>query len=412
MQEPEQMIDIYELLDTIVDLDGSDLHLVVGDPPTIRLHGGLKKLEKYGHITPEQTVYMMKQVSPERSQRELEEFRGADFGFSFGGKARFRVSLFMQKGTVALNMRLIPYKLLTFEEVGLNDDIKELCKSPRGLVLVTGPTGSGKTTTLASMINYINLTRECHIITIEDPIEYYQTHNMSIISQREVGVDVPTFDIGVVKALRQDPDVILVGEMRDLATISAAVRAAETGHLVFSTLHTTGAARTVDRIVDVFPFDQQEQIRTQLGGNLLAVISQALLPKIGGGRVAAFEIMHCTPAIQHMIRDRKTHSITSAIQTGSQLGMKTLDTSLFDLYTRQVITKEDMLRLAERPDEILEKLGEHVPDHMRVSDNQPRTQQGQQRPGQPQPGYPQQQQPGYPQQPGGYGPPPGQQGRR
>jgi twitching motility protein PilT len=196
--------------------------------------------------------------------------------------------------------------------------------------------------------------------------------------------------------------------MRDLATISAAVRAAETGHLVFSTLHTTGAARTVDRIVDVFPFDQQEQIRTQLGGNLLAVISQALLPKIGGGRVAAFEIMHCTPAIRHMIRDRKTHSITSAIQTGSQLGMKTLDVSLFDLYTRHVIEKEDMLRLAERPDEILEKLGEHVPDYMRTAaEGQQRPQQGQQRPGQPQPGYPQ--------QPGGYGqqpPGPPEQGRR
>lgn len=413
MQEMQGMIDIYELLDTMYELDGSDLHLVVGDPPTIRLNGGLKRLEQYGKLTTEQTEHMMNTISPERAIHELEEMMGADFGLSYGDKARFRVSLFMQKGTIALNLRLIPYRLLSFDDLGLDDNVKELCKAPRGLILVTGPTGSGKTTTLATMINHINQTRQCHIITIEDPIEYYQTHNQSVISQREVGTDVPSFDIGVIKALRQDPDVILVGEMRDLATISAAVRAAETGHLVFSTLHTTGASRTVDRIVDVFPFDQQDQIRTQLGGNLLAVISQVLLPKIGGGRVAAFEIMICNPAIRHMIRDRKTHSIISAIQTGSQQGMKTLDTSLFDLYTHGVIEKDDMLRLADRPDEILEKLGEAVPDYMRGgqgvppagTQNNQQTQPGQQN-GQRYPqqqGYPQQQQQqrGYPQQPPG-----------
>jgi len=433
MQDMQGKVDIFELLDLMYEMDGSDLHLVVGDPPTIRLHGSLKRLEQYGKLTPEQTEYMMTQIAPERAIKELEEMMGADFGLSHKDIARFRVSLFMQKGTIALNLRLIPYRLLTFDELGLDDHVKELCKAPRGLILVTGPTGSGKTTTLATMINHINETRECHIITIEDPIEYYQTHKRSIISQREVGTDVPTFDVGVIKALRQDPDVIFVGEMRDLATISAAVRAAETGHLVFSTLHTTGAARTVDRIVDVFPFDQQEQVRTQLAGNLLAVISQVLLPKVGGGRIAAFEIMICTPAIRHMIRDRKTHSITSAIQTGIQQGMKTLDVSLFDLYTRGLIEKDDMLRLADRPDEILEKLGEQVPDYMRsgqgvspsdVQHNQ--SPQGQpMQPGYPQrPGYPQQQQQGYPnqqpgysqQQPGqvrGYPPqqPPGQQKR-
>lgn len=427
MHEMQGKVDIFELLDLMYELDGSDLHLVVGDPPTIRLHGGLKRLEQYGKLTPEQTEYMMTQIAPERAVHELEEMMGADFGFSHKDIARFRVSLFMQKGTIALNLRLIPYRLLSFDDLGLEEHVKELCKAPRGLVLVTGPTGSGKTTTLATMINHINETRECHIITIEDPIEYYHIHKRAVVSQREVGTDVPTFDIGVIKALRQDPDVILVGEMRDLATISAAVRAAETGHLVFSTLHTTGASRTVDRIVDVFPFDQQDQIRTQLGGNLLAVISQVLLPKIGGGRIAAFEIMICTPAIRHMIRDRKTHSITSSIQTGSQQGMKTLDVSLFDLYTRGVIEKDDMLRLADRPDEILEKLGEHVPDYMRGGQGVPppgaqygQSPQGQQmQPGQQngqrhpqQPGYPQQQQQpgqqrGYPPQP----PPPGQQRR-
>lgn len=376
MQENGQTINIFELLDHMIELDGSDLHLVVGDPPTIRLHGGLHRLTQYGNLNAEQTNYMMRQIAQERSIKELEECWGADFGFSYETKARFRVSLFMQKHTLALNLRLIPYRLLTFEQIGLDKNVQDLCKAPRGLVLVTGPTGSGKTTTLATMIDHINRTRESHIITIEDPIEYYHNHNKSVVSQREVGTDVPTFDIGVIKALRQDPDVILVGEMRDLATISAAVRAAETGHLVFSTLHTTGAARTVDRIVDVFPFDQQEQIRAQLSGNLLAVISQALVPKIGGGRAAAFEIMLCTPAIQHMIRDKKTHSIISAIQTGSQLGMRTLDTSLLEHYTSGKIAKEEMLRLAERPAELLEKLGEHVPDHMRT----PSDSQQQQRP--------------------------------
>jgi twitching motility protein PilT len=228
-------------------------------------------------------------------------------------------------------------------------------------VLVVGPTGSGKTTTLATMIDFININRDCHIITIEDPIEYYHTHKKSVVCQREVGIDVPTFDTGVVKSLRQDPDVILVGEMRDLSTISAAVRAAETGHLVFSTLHTTGAARTVDRIVDVFPVDQQEQIRTQLAGNLKAVISQLLIPKVGGkGRVAAFEIMMTTNAIAANIRDRKTASITSAIQTGQHMGMRTLDSSLVELYHKNLIDRDELMRLAQGLDEVLEKIGERT----------------------------------------------------
>jgi len=360
------MLDINVLLDEIVNRDGSDLHIVAGDPPTVRVHGRLVKMKEYGELTPETTESLMRQIIPERCVKELEEMQGVDFGFSYGDKARFRVAVFKQKFTYALNLRLIPYKLRTFEEIGLSDACKDLCKAVRGLVLVTGPTGSGKTTSLATMIDYINTTRDCHIITIEDPIEYYHSHKMSVVSQRQVGDDVPTFDIGVIKALRQDPDVILVGEMRDLATISAAVRAAETGHLVFSTLHTTGAVRTVDRIVDVFPFDQQEQIRTQLAGNLLAVISQLLLPRPDGkGRSAAFEVMICTPAIRHMIRDRKTHSIFSAIQTGKQFGMNTLDDSLMSLYRRGLLSRDEMLRVAEQPVEILEKLGEAVPDHLR-----------------------------------------------
>jgi len=356
-------VDVTELLDKVVDMNASDMHMLAGEPPTLRVHGRLHKLEEYGQLTPEQTEQFMRDVSPARSQAEIEEVQGADFGFSFGDRARFRVSIFMQKGSVSLNMRLIPFKLLSFEEIGLDKRLQRLLYAPRGLFLVTGPTGSGKTTTLATMVDYINEHRDCHIITIEDPIEYYHTPKKSIITQREVGNDVPSFAIGVIKALRQDPDVILVGEMRDLATISAAVTAAETGHLVFSTLHTTGSARTVDRIVDVFPFDQQEQIRTQLSGNLICVLSQLLLPKKDGqGRVAVFETMVATPAIQHLIRDKKTYAIFSAIQTGQQLGMNTLDHSLWDRYQRGMIDRNEMLRAAEKPEELLEKLGERKPE--------------------------------------------------
>ncbi len=380
------MLDIRTLLDDIIERDGSDLHLVVGDPPTVRVHSRLVRLEHHGVLTPEVTKDLVHQIIPDRCVAELEECRGVDFGFSYGDRARFRVAVFYQKHTLAVNMRLIPYKIRSFDDLGLSAHVQQLCYAPRGLILVTGPTGSGKTTTLATMIDYINRMRDCHIITIEDPIEYYQTHKMSVVSQREVGEDVPTFDTGVIKALRQDPDVILVGEMRDLLTIGAAVRAAETGHLVFSTLHTTGAVRTVDRIVDVFPFDQQEQIRAQLAGNLLAVISQLLLPKADGkGRVAAYEIMICTPAIQHMIRDRKTHSIFSAIQTGQHHGMLTLDDSLLSLYRKGLLAKEEMLRVAQHPGDILEKLGEQVPEHMKRREQPPREQQ-QQQPQQPQQG--------------------------
>lgn len=378
-------MDINVLLDMIVEKDGSDLHLVCGDPPTMRIHGHLVRVEGFPPLQPEHTEAMTRQIVSERCWKELQEQRGTDFGMSFGDKARFRVAVFYQKHSIALVLRLIPYKLLTFDQIGLEHHVRDLCYEPRGLILVVGPTGSGKTTTLATMIDFINTNRDCHIITVEDPIEYYHNHKMSIVSQREVGVDVPTFDTGVIKSLRQDPDVILVGEMRDLNTISSAIRAAETGHLVFSTLHTTGSSRTVDRIVDVFPFDQQEQIRTQLAGNLKAVISQLLLPKADGkGRVAAFEVMISTPAIQHMIRDRKTPSITSAIQTGSQLGMKSLDDSLLDLYNRRLIARDEMLRLADRPDEILEKMGESADKRVRQQPAPQPFQQAQQQPRGPQ----------------------------
>ena len=344
--------DIKVLLNTIVEKNASDIHLHVDKPPTMRLNDKLIELEE-NPLTPEDTLTYMKAIATPEQQAEVEKVGGTDFGYAYEDKARFRTSIYRQKGNINIAMRLIPYKFLSFEELGLSHQIKELCHRPRGLVLVTGPTGSGKTTTLATMIDYINATQDCHIITIEDPIEYYHTHKKSIVSQRELGVDVPSFPEALRRGLRQDPDVFLVGEMRDLDTISAAITAAETGHLVFGTLHTTGAARTVDRIVDVFPIDQQEQIRIMLSVSIIAIISEQLLPRADGkGRIAAFEVMVATPAIQNLIREKKTYRILSELQTGAKYGMKTMDESLTELYSSGLITYEDLLRSAYDPEQI------------------------------------------------------------
>ena len=257
---------------------------------------------------------------------------GTDFGFAFGDKARFRVAVFKQKGTIGMVLRRIPSDFLTFEQLGLPPVVKDLIQRPRGLFLVTGPTGSGKTTSLASMINWINNNMDHHVITLEDPIEYYHEHKLSTINQREIGIDVPTFPEALRRALRMDPDVILVGEMRDLETIEAAITAAETGHVVFGTLHTTGAQGTVDRIIDVFPTTQQAQIRTQLSTAIIGVLSQALIPRIPKGLVAAYEMLVVTPAIANLIREGKTFRINSAVQTGKKYGMRLLDDSLFNLW--------------------------------------------------------------------------------
>lgn len=349
-------MEINKLLELVVKHTASDLHLVVGRPPVLRVDGRLESLE-LDILKPQDTESYVKAITPEDHLQKVQQFGGTDFGFSFGSVARFRVSVYKEKGNYGLALRMLPVKLLTFEEIGLPAVVRELIFKPRGLVLVTGPTGCGKTTTLATLIDIINREEDCHILTIEDPIEYYHEHKQGVVTQREVGVDVTTFSEAVMRGLRQDPDVVLVGELRDLATMETAIIAAETGHLVFATTHTTGAAKTVDRIIDAFPPNQQEQIRMQISTALLAVISQILLPKAGGkGRIAAFEVMVCTPSIQNLIRENKTFRVQSDIQTGARFGMVTLDAFLVGLYEKGEISYEELLSKCIDPDALVMKM--------------------------------------------------------
>jgi twitching motility protein PilT len=346
---------IDKLLHAVVRQGASDLHITVGQPPVIRHDGHMVKL-KTKVLEPSDTVSLMKSIAPDRCQQELQAVGGSDFGFAFGDLARFRVSIFKQRGNIAMVLRQIPNKLLTMEQLGLPQACVRLIQRPRGLFLVTGPTGSGKSTSLASMINYLNENFDHHIITVEDPIEFYHPNKKSTVNQREIGVDVPSFSEALRRALRQDPDVILVGELRDLPTIEAAISAAETGHVVFGTLHTTGAQGTVNRIIDVFPTNQQDQIRTQLSTSIIGVLSQALIPKIGGGRCAAYELLVCNSAIGNLIRENKTFRITSAIQTGAKQGMMLLDDSLFSLWKEQKCAKEDVMAKAQAPEELAARI--------------------------------------------------------
>ena len=351
-------VQIDRLLDVMVKQDASDLHITVGRPPTVRLNGRLRNLQTK-ILDPDDTMALMKSITPEKNQAEFQEQGGTDFGFSFSEAARFRVSVFRQKSFVAMVLRLIPNRILTFEQIGLPPISRELIKRPRGLFLVTGPTGSGKTTTIATMVDYVNSNFEKHIVTVEDPIEYYHVHKRSIVNQREVGslADVPSFAEALRRALRQNPDVILVGEMRDLETIEAAIKAAETGHLVFGTLHTTGAAGTINRIIDAFPVNQQEQVRVQLSTSLLAVLSQVLLARTDKpGRIAGYEFMVVTPAISNLIRESKTFRIDSAIQTGKKFGMQLLDEHLWSIYSKGMITIEEMIENSRNPDDLKERI--------------------------------------------------------
>lgn len=337
-QQPQ--IRIEPLLDEVLRRDASDLHLQVGLPPMIRIDGALTKVENPMVLGPNDVKTLAYSVLDEKQRKMLEEDLELDFSFAYGNLARFRVNAFHEKGNLAVALRLIPTKIRTVEELGLPPVINTFTEYPRGLVLVTGPTGSGKSTTQAAMIDKINTERAVHIITIEDPIEYQHHHKKSIIVQREVHFDTLTFGAGLRSALREDPDVILIGEMRDLETISTAVTLAETGHLVLATLHTNSASQSIDRMIDVFPPHQQQQIRIQLSNVLQAIVSQRLIPMVGGGRVAAAEILVVNAAVRNIIRDAKTHQIDAVIQTGAEAGMQTMDTTLVKLVHEGKISYE------------------------------------------------------------------------
>lgn len=328
--------------------DASDLHMTVGLPPVYRIDGDLVN-EGEIPLVNEDIVAALKQLANDNQLKELERVGEIDFAVTFDGTIRMRCNAFYQQGNVALALRLLPLKVPTVEDLHLAPVIVEQAEKPRGLVLLTGPTGSGKSSTLAALLDHINHTRRRHIITLENPIEFVYKHDKCIINQREVGDDTDSFAAGLRAALRQDPDVILVGEMRDLETISTAITAAETGHLVFGTLHTKGAANSIDRIIDVFPPAQQEQIRIQLADVLECIIAKALLPRIGGGRTAAYEILVATPAVRSLIRQNKSFQIVSAMQTGKRQGMQLLDEALMDLVRRGEVTVEDAIAVANDP---------------------------------------------------------------
>ena len=337
------MMDIMELLATTIANKASDLHITVGVPPMIRINGKLERMAET-KLLPQDTLDLVKQVLTEKQWLELEQHGELDVSFARHGLGRFRVNMYKQRGSYGIAFRVLALEIPPMDTLKLPPVLKELAMKKRGLILVTGPTGSGKSTTLASMIDYINHNRSCHVLTLEDPIEYLHRHDKSMVNQREIGNDSDSFANALRASLRQDPDVILVGEMRDLETIGIALTAAETGHLVLSTLHTVGAVKTMDRIIDVFPTYQQQQIRIQLSSVVEGIVSQQLLPKVGGdGRIGAFEVMIATPAIRNLIREGKTHQIQSAIQTGNKFGMKTMDSSLMDLSHQGIISREDTL---------------------------------------------------------------------
>ncbi len=349
------MVSLLELLEEMVKAGASDLHLTVGAPPCVRVDG---KLQRTSHdlLTGENTKKLAYSMLNEKQKLKFEQNSELDFSFGIEQMSRFRCNIFVQRGNVAVVLRQIPYEIMTFEQLGLPQVIAEFAKLPRGLILVTGPTGSGKSTTLAAVLDKINKERPVHIITVEDPIEYLHRHQMALVNQREVYSDTSSFAVALKYALREDPDVVLVGEMRDLETIESALAIAETGHLAFATLHTNSAAESINRIVDVFPANQQEQVRVSLSFSLQAIVSQTLIPKMGGGRVVALEILVCTPAIRALIRDDKVHQMYSMIQSGQKYGMKTMNQSLAELYLANKITINDAMNYSGNSQELGEML--------------------------------------------------------
>jgi len=351
---PRSLEDLHidELLHIVVDKNASDLHICAYSEPIIREDGALKRLN-FEKFTPQQTQRMMYEIIADEHIHRFETTLELDFSYTLPRRARFRVNMYRDKGAIAGAFRLISSRIPTVRELNLPPILETLTERPRGLILVTGPTGSGKSTSLAAMINHINVNKSVHIITIEDPIEYLHTHKLSLINQRELGSDTKSFANALRACLREDPDVLLVGEMRDPETIGLAITAAETGHLVFATLHTNNAAESIDRIIDVFPPGQQEQIRIQLANNIVAIVSQQLLPRASGpGRVPACEIMVATPAVRNLIRENKTHQIPSVIQTSANVGMMSMDQHLRDLYMKGVVTMDEIMTRAINVEEL------------------------------------------------------------
>jgi twitching motility protein PilT len=350
-------VSMADLLQILVERGGSDLHLASGTSPQIRQSGKLVPLTQFETLTPQETQRLAYSVLNEAQKQRFEEQNELDLSFGIQGLARFRCNVYRQRGAVGAAVRVIPYTIRSFEELGLPAVVHRLADRPKGLILVTGPTGSGKSTTLAAMIDKINRERREHIMTIEDPIEFVHPHKQCIVNQREVAADTQSFTTALRAILRQDPDVVLVGEMRDLETIAAALTIAETGHLTFGTLHTNSCAQTINRIIDVFPTAQQAQVRAQLSLVLEGVLSQTLIPKVGGGRAMAMEIMVATPAIRNLIREEKIHQMYSAIQSGQKYGMQTMNQSLADLVRRRLITRDEALNRSTLPEELGQLLG-------------------------------------------------------
>lgn len=349
------MVTLRELLELMVKRRASDLHITVGAPPVLRIDGKLVRTDNE-ILTPDITKKLAYSIMNERQRQKFEENSELDLSFGIEQLSRFRCNVFMQRGNVAVALRQIPFKVLTFEELGVPEVVVKLGELPRGLVLVTGPTGSGKSTTLAALIDKINTERQLHIITVEDPIEYLHRHKNCLVNQREIYSDTKSFAASLKYALRQDPDVVLVGEMRDLETMEAALTISETGHLAFATLHTNSTAEAINRIVDVFPTNQQEQVRIQLSFVLQGIVSQQLVPRIGGGRVLAMEILIATPAVRACIRDEKIHQIYSLIQAGAKFGMKTMNLSLYELYAKKKVAYNDAIARSSNVQEFEEMI--------------------------------------------------------
>jgi twitching motility protein PilT len=351
----QKMVTLRELLELMVKKNASDLHLTTGSPPQLRVDGKLVKTD-YDILNAEDTKKLAYSIMNEKQKQKFEEKSELDLSFGIEHLSRFRCNVFIQRGNVAVALRQIPFHIPSFEELGIPKVVADLANLPRGLVLVTGPTGSGKSTTLAALINKVNQERHCHILTVEDPIEYLHRHNSSLINQREVYADTSSFGSALKYALREDPDVVMVGEMRDLETMESTLNISETGHLAFATLHTNSCAESINRIIDVFPNNQQEQVRVTVSFVMQAVVSQQLIPRIGGGRVLSLEIMICTPAIRALIRDDKIHQIYSLMQAGQKYGMRTMNQSLAELYLKHKITLGDTLGRSSNIQELNELL--------------------------------------------------------